>query len=161
RSAWELTPKMNTSSRASRQKATKNVGPFSYPEATPGAASGSGPWVKDEGSQAREAAAREAGRREGEARVQSAYLAQLEQVRSELAGAVADFARERREYYLRVERELVQLSLSIARKVLHRESNIDPVLLAGMVRVLLEKIDQRTKITVHVHPLQVSDFRMY
>ena len=152
---------MSMSSRAARQKASKDIGPFAYPEATAGAESGASPWVKDEDSESREVAAREAGRREGEAQARAVFVSQLEQLRASLTAAVAEFALERREYYLRVEGELVQLCLSIARKILHRESNIDPALLAGMVRVLLEKFNQRTKVTDRVHPLQVSDFRMY
>lgn len=153
---------MNTSSRAARQKKANEIGTFTYPEAgSTGAASGGLPWIKNDDLRARESAAREAGRREGEAQARSTFLTQLEQLRSNLATILKDFARERREYHSRVEGELVQLSLSIARKILHRESNIDPVLLAGMVRVLLEKINQRTRVTLRVHPLQVSDFRMY
>lgn len=156
---------MNTSSRPSRQKTSKNIGSFSYPEAGVGGTSASGPWIKDkekdDDRQLRESAALEAGRREGEAQARAAFASQMDQLRVSLTAAVEEFARERRDYFVRVERELVQLSLSIARKVLHRESNIDPVLLAGMVRVLLEKINQRTKVTVRVHPLQVSDFRMF
>lgn len=75
--------------------------------------------------------------------------------------SLEQFERERQEYYLRAERELVQLALTIARKILQRESTIDPLLLAGMVRVQLERMNQSTKTNVRVHPDQVSDFRSY
>jgi flagellar assembly protein FliH len=60
-----------------------------------------------------------------------------------------------------VENEVVQLALSIARKVLHREAQIDPLLLAGMVRIALEKMESATQVVVRVHPRQVSEFRGY
>ena len=46
----------------------------------------------------------------------------------------------------------MQLALAIARKILHREAQVDPLLLAGMVRVALEKIESHTKVSVRVHP---------
>ncbi len=55
----------------------------------------------------------------------------------------------------------MKLALSIARKVLHREAQVDPLLLAGMVRVALGKIESGTKVTVRVNPHQVSECRTY
>ena len=46
----------------------------------------------------------------------------------------------------------MQLALSIARKILHREAQLDPLLLAGIVRVALEKIDGATEVVLRVHP---------
>ena len=48
-----------------------------------------------------------------------------------IAAAVTEFARQRTDYFRRVESEAVRLALSIARKVLHREAQMDPLLLAG------------------------------
>jgi flagellar assembly protein FliH len=55
----------------------------------------------------------------------------------------------------------VQLALAIARKILHRETQIDPNALAGIVRVTLEKLDSGTKVALHVHPLEAADWRHY
>jgi flagellar assembly protein FliH len=38
---------------------------------------------------------------------------------------------------------------------------VDPLLLAGMVRVALDKVESGTKVVVRVHPEQVSDCRSY
>jgi flagellar assembly protein FliH len=86
---------------------------------------------------------------------------QLAQVRESVRGALQEFAAERTAYYRQVETEVVQLALNIAHKILHREAQVDPLLLAGMVRVALEKIESETSVTVRVHPDQVSDFRSY
>lgn len=109
----------------------------------------------------REATAREAGRQEGETKAQAAFDAHLARLRQDVAVALADFARERAAYYQQVEGEVVRLALSIARKILHREAQVDPLLLAGMVRVALERIESGTKVVVRVHPQQVSECRGY
>jgi flagellar assembly protein FliH len=109
----------------------------------------------------REAAMREQARREGELRARTDFESQLNQLRTGLRDALAAFGVERRTYYQQVEGEVVRLALSIARKVLHRESQVDPLLLAGMVHVALQQIESGTKTTMRVHPQQVSEFRSY
>jgi flagellar assembly protein FliH len=109
----------------------------------------------------RESVARETGRREGEAATLAASEQRLAQVQSSVNAALAGFARDRAQYYQQVETEVVQLALAIARKILHREAQIDPMLLAGMVRITLEKIESATKVMVRVHPQQVSECRSY
>jgi flagellar assembly protein FliH len=108
-----------------------------------------------------DATIREQARHEGEARARADYESQLTQIRASLRDALVGFAQERRTYYQKVEGEVVRLALSIARKVLHRESQLDPLLLAGMVHVALKKIESGTKTTMRVHPQQVSEFRSY
>lgn len=109
----------------------------------------------------REAAIREQARQEGELRGRAEYDSQLDQIRAGIRDALTSFAAERRAYYQQVEGEVVRLALSIARKVLHRESQVDPLLLAGMVHVALQQIEGGTKTTMRVNPQQVSEFRGY
>ncbi len=109
----------------------------------------------------REAAARETGRREGEAQARAAGEQHLAQTRESVTAAIAGFAHDRIQYFQQVESEVVQLALAIARKILHREAQLDPLLLAGMVRVTLEKIESATKVVLRVHPQQVSECRSY
>jgi flagellar assembly protein FliH len=106
-------------------------------------------------------AALENARQEGEAKARAVFARQIDEIRGSLREALGDFARERASYYQRVEREVVQLALNIARKILRREAQIDPLLLAGMVRVALDKIESGTKVVVRVHPNQVSECRAY
>src|SRR6185369_15023003 len=44
------------------------------------------------------------------------------------------------------------LAMAVARRVLHREANVDPDLLAGLVRYTLEKLRDGTKVKVRVNP---------
>jgi flagellar biosynthesis/type III secretory pathway protein FliH len=75
-----------------------------------------------------------------------------------VATALSEFARGREMYYQRIEGEVVRLALSIARKVLHRESQIDPMLLTGVVRVALEKIAAGTAVKLRVPASQAQSW---
>jgi flagellar assembly protein FliH len=101
---------------------------------------------------AKEEQARALGIREGEAQARAKFERQLAAEREALAKALEDFAREREGYFCRVEGEVVKLAVGIARKILHREVQVDPLLLAGVVRVALEKITAGTSVRLRVHP---------
>lgn len=157
---------MSTSSSAARQRMEQEVISFAYQELSlsepaPAVDPGDPPATAEDAARNRELEAHEAGRREGEAQARADFISQIEQLRLRLAQTLDEFMRERHEYYRRVEPEVVQLALGIARKVLHRESTIDPLLLAGMVRVLLERMEQASKLSVQVNPSEVSEFRAF
>jgi flagellar assembly protein FliH len=76
-----------------------------------------------------------------------------------LAEAIGGFARERATYFQRVEAEVVALAVAIARKILHREAQVDPLLLAGVVRVGLDNVAAGTHVRLHVHPKQVQAWK--
>jgi flagellar assembly protein FliH len=98
---------------------------------------------------------------EGEARARQLFEQELERVRNNLRAALINFEKERKAYFQRVECEVVKLALSIARKVLHREAQVDPLLLAGIVRVALDQIEDKTKVIVRVNPLSAADCRAF
>ena len=146
------------------------VRPFPYAEAAPGTAETqgsaypsflSGDRLMLEEIEHRERAARELGRREGEAETRAAVEAELLKIRQALAEMLTAFARERESFYHKVEPEIVNLALNIAHKILHREAQIDPLLLAGLVRVALEAIEFSTQVTVRVHPHWLVRWREY
>jgi flagellar assembly protein FliH len=108
-----------------------------------------------------EAQARALGRQQGEAEARANFEQQLARERLSLSKALADFARDRAAFYQKIEQEAVQLALSIARKVLHREAQVDPLLLMGVVRVALEQMEGATGVVVAVHPQQAEDMRRF
>lgn len=110
---------------------------------------------------ARDAEIRSAARLEGESAARLRFEGDLAQERSRIAAALAEFARDRAEYWRAVEAEVVQLSLSIARKILHREAQVEPLVLAGLVRVALEKIDGATSVVLRVHPQRANEWRTF
>jgi flagellar assembly protein FliH len=128
--------------------------PANAPAFIPGRASGSE-------LQRRLAEAREQGAREGLQQAQQGLQQQIAQERAKVAEAVMQFQRRTSEYYSRAEVELVHLALGIARKILHRESQVDRMLVAGLVRVALEKLQQGTKVAVHVRPEEMVEWSQY
>jgi flagellar assembly protein FliH len=109
----------------------------------------------------REARAREAGRQQGVAEARSEFDGMLAKEREAMVHAVADFARERVAYCKKIEAEAVRLALSIARKVLHREAHADPLLLAGAVRVALDKMEGATEVSLLVAPQRAAEWHRY
>jgi len=103
----------------------------------------------------------EQGRREGEYRVRAAFQEQLLRERESLRSAIETFAREKALYFDKVETEVVQLALALARKVLHREAQVDPLLLAGIVRVAMEKLQANTEVVVRTNPKCAAEWREY
>lgn len=109
----------------------------------------------------RETQAHAQGVRAGLAQSEKAFEERLARERAGAAAALAQFTRDRASYFQKVEGEVVQLALSIARKILHREAQVDPLLLAGIVRVALEKIEGATGVRLRVHPQNAADWRRY
>lgn len=87
---------------------------------------------------------------QAEQRLRQEYEAKLEVARVPLAAAVAAFEVQRAEYYARVEAEVVQLALAIAAKILHREAQVDPMLVAALVRMTIEKMQEASSVTIRV-----------
>ena len=103
-------------------------------------------------SQQELAAARERGFQEGKAEAALFTAQAVEQERSALTVALTEFSRQQREFFRGVEAEAVRLALSIARKILHREAQMDPLLLAGVMRVALEQIHAGTRVRLRTSP---------
>jgi flagellar assembly protein FliH len=61
-----------------------------------------------------------------------------------------EFENERVEYFRRVEGEVVQLALAIARKILQREAELDPTLLTALVRIALERMQCGSVVRIRV-----------
>jgi flagellar assembly protein FliH len=119
------------------------------------------PPVNEEQIRAREARARSDGREEGHAQARAEFDKKLAAERQAMGQAIRDFARERETYFQRVEAEVVALALAITRKILHREAQVDPLLLAGVVRVGLDKVATSTQVRLKVHPAQIQAWRDY
>jgi flagellar assembly protein FliH len=103
----------------------------------------------------------EQGRQNAQQQFRSALDAATANHREQINHALQQFALERQSYYRRIESEVVALALAVARKILHREVQIDPHALAGIVRVTLEKLDTGTKISLRVHPQEAAEWRHY
>lgn len=158
---------MSTSFRlASRPQASPEIRPFPYAEAA-GAEGHSYPnefspsvFTAQEKEQC-QLAAREAGRKEGEEQARALFQQQGDLLREGLRAALHHFDHERKEYYAKVEAEVVKLALAIAQKILRREVQMDPLVLAGIVRVAMEQLADSTGVVLRVHPVQAAAWREY
>jgi flagellar assembly protein FliH len=81
--------------------------------------------------------------------------------RASIAQLITEFEEQRSDYFARVEAEIVQLALSIAAKILHRESQVDPMLVAALVRIAIEKMREGSSVTVRVSPKRAESWRRY
>jgi len=102
-----------------------------------------------------------AGHEAGKAEARAAQELQIAKVREEISNAVRDFSAARETYFQRVEQEVVRLTLAIARKVLHREAQVDPLLLTGILRVALDKIGTNTNTRLRANPSDIRVWRDY
>jgi len=107
------------------------------------------------------AAAHAEGIREGLRQVQESLEKQLTEERARVAEALRAFAQKTNEYYSRAEVELVHLALAIAAKILHREAQVDRMLVAALVKVAMEKLQHGTAATIRVRPEEVGDWNRY
>ncbi len=98
---------------------------------------------------------------QAEQKLRLEYQQKLLAERAVLTAAVAKFAETRDDYFARVELEVVQLALSIAAKILHREAQVDPMLVATLVRMAVEKMREESSVTVHVSPGRVASWKQY
>jgi flagellar assembly protein FliH len=101
-------------------------------------------------------AGRERGRQEGRQAEREAQAAGEEQRRRQTAGLVQSFAEERDRYLQSIEREVVQLALAVAARILRREAQMDPLLLTGAVRVALGQLSATTEVRLRVPPAELD-----
>ena len=87
-----------------------------------------------------------------EARVREEAHGKAEAEASRVTAVLTAFEAERTDYFKRVESEVVRLSLSIAAKILHREAQVDPLLVAALVQIAVNQLKENTAVNVRVHP---------
>jgi flagellar assembly protein FliH len=121
------------------------------------------PWAMENGPskseiEQRERRVYEQGARDSEARAAAGMQAEIARIRAMVGKALEEFKTQRESYFNRIEPEVVQLALAITRKILHREAQMDPLLLTGMVHVALEKLDSGTRVRMRVHPSDIHSW---
>lgn len=166
---WEAPPARppRPAAEGSPRPAAVFVYPAAQDEPNPSGAEG----AASAGAAGREAEAFARGRAQGRAearaeaqaetqeRMRRQAAADLSAERAAIGMVVGAFARARAGYFMQVEGEVVRLALSIARRILHREAQIDPLLLRGAVRLALEQLEQNTQVTLRVAPGRAEAWR--
>jgi flagellar assembly protein FliH len=89
---------------------------------------------------------------QGERAGTEAGTARADAMLRRLADTLDDLQRLRTELIRRTERDVVELALAIARKVLHREASLDRDLLVALARVALDRLADATAASIRLHP---------
>jgi flagellar assembly protein FliH len=136
---------------------TKPAGPGPEPECPPQAPPGVSPQeMKDLLGAARAEAVAQT-----EALLKMEYEARSTGEADKIRQALELFQVERKEYFSRVEADVVQLALAIAAKILHREAQVDPMLVAALVRVAIDKLHDGSSVSVRVAPAEAAKWRAF
>ena len=80
------------------------------------------------------------------------------QRQTQVTATLQAFATERATYFQRVETEVVQLALSIARKILQREAELDPTLVSALVRIALDRLNAGPIVRVRLTPEELAQW---
>jgi flagellar assembly protein FliH len=96
---------------------------------------------------------------EGKGAGREQAAAEVQPVLDRLARSLAELSSLRSGIRKDAEGDLLKLSISVARRVLHRELTLDPESLEGLIRIALEKLASRDLCRVRVHPDQQPAIR--
>ncbi len=96
--------------------------------------------------------AHEQGLQEARAQVDSEVNAAVEVLRSKLTNTLNELEQVYGLIATRAEQDLVQLSLAMARKIVHREVQTDRDIVLTLARVALSRLHPRAVATVRLHP---------
>jgi len=98
----------------------------------------------------------EQGLQEGQAAARKQHEEEVQPVVERLAEIMHLFADLRSRIRRETEKELVSLSLAVARRILHRELTLDPEVLRSLVKVALDRIATRELNRVRTHPAHIG-----
>lgn len=107
------------------------------------------------------AAERAAGYAAAQAAMQHDFEQRSDVEHQRVLKAIADFEKSQKLYFSRVEAEVVQLALAIAGKILHREAQVDPMLLSAIVHLALAQLKEGSSATIRVRPEQANQWRTH
>ena len=107
------------------------------------------------------AAERAAGYAAAQAAMQRDFEQKSDLEHQRVLKAIADFEKSQKVYFSRVEAEVVQLALAIAGKILHREAQVDPMLLSAIVHLALAQLKEGSTATIRVRPEQANQWRSH
>jgi flagellar assembly protein FliH len=135
--------------------------PIAPRHADPGQAEGLQRRVKElEGARQTELAhAHQSGFEEGLRKGREESSADLQKALDQLGRTILDLSQQKKNVRREAERELVKLSLAVARRILHRELLADPESIQAIVYAALQKLQNREISRVRVYPAGAAPVR--
>ncbi len=92
------------------------------------------------------------GEREGRGKARAEMETEMQSFaareRGRIAATIEEFAEEKTRYFGEIEGQVVRLALAIAARVLHRETQMDALVLGGAVRVALDKLADKSGVVL-------------
>ena len=98
---------------------------------------------------------------ETERKLRDGFEARFAKEAAKICQALELFRDERKGYFSRIEAEVVSLSLAIAAKILHREAQVDPQLVAALVRIAVDRLHDGSVVSVRVAPQKAEKWREF
>ena len=89
---------------------------------------------------------------EGQQAAAAAAHQEMAGLAKKLVATLDDLVRVRDQMIRHTEKQMVQLSLAVARRVVHREVSIDPTAMLTMMRVVLERVSDAARVSVRLNP---------
>lgn len=89
---------------------------------------------------------------QGERSGAEAAAARSEAVLQRLKQTIGELQALRAEMIHKTERQVVQLAIAMAKRIVHREISLDPELLSAMARVALDRLGDAASATIRLHP---------
>ena len=99
-----------------------------------------------------EQAAHDKGLAQAETKIAAEVANQVADLREQLAGTISEVSTLYGVIANQAERDLIELALEIAKKIVHREVTIDREVALTLARVTLGRLHSRTSAAVHLHP---------
>jgi len=96
---------------------------------------------------------------ETEERLRNEYERRAQLEKAKISAAVSAFEDTRKTYFSKVEAEVVQLSIAIASKILHRAAQVDPMLVAALVQIALGQLREGAAASIRIRPEEAKRWR--
>jgi flagellar assembly protein FliH len=77
----------------------------------------------------------------------------MEAVMQRYSDAICEVQRLRSSLYAQVEREVVKLAVAVAKKIVHREIQVDLDIVRTLVRVALSRVAEKSTVTICLNPV--------
>ena len=73
-----------------------------------------------------------------------------------MQNAICEVQRLRSSLYAQVEREVVKLAVAVAKKIVHREIQVDRDIVQTLVHVALSHVAEKSAVTICLNPVDYS-----
>jgi flagellar assembly protein FliH len=76
----------------------------------------------------------------------------MEVVMRRYADSILEVNKLRASLYAQIEREVVKLAIAVAKKIVHREVQVDRDIIQTLVRVALGHVSEKSSVAIHLNP---------